>query len=546
MKLKNSSLLLGLSMFAFASFGQSRPIKNIIFMIPDGTSIDVLALSRWYNENPLALDPYIRGLVKTHSSDTPIGDSAPTGSTYATGHLSRTGFVSTYPDFEMKGMEIVATDPKKAFSPMFTILESAKLMGKSTGLVVTCHFPHATPADFSAHLQFRDNYEVLSKQMVHNNVDVVLGGGTNYLAPTLRKDKQDLYNVLVSRGYKLPKTPAEMNAVSGQKVWGLFAPESLSNDLDRDSTQQPSLAQMTAKGIELLSKNNNGFFLMVEGSKVDWSAHDNDPIGMVTEFLAFDRAVKVAMDFAKADGQTLVIVVPDHGNSGVSIGSAKSNKGYDRITLKELIEPLKKAKSTAEVIPNLIDSNSTSQQIRDVFSSHYGVNDLLDSEIDTLMSFFRPQTIQKDGKKKKNSFALVKITTKILNKRTFIGFTSYGHTGEDVFFAAYDPRGNAPTGLLLNTQVNEYMQQAWNTNLDSLTNLYFAPHGEVFSGFKTTIDSTDKLNRILVVTHKKKTIRIPENKNIVFVNGKEITYPTLMVYNGIQFYVPVTLRKLLE
>ncbi len=546
MKILKKVLLFVLSFSTITIFGQGTSIKNIIIMIPDGTSIDLLSLSRWYNQNPLAIDPYIRGLVKTHSSDAPIGDSAPTGSTYATGHLSRSGFVATYPDLMMKGMEVVATDPKKAFSPMFTILESAKLMGKSTGLVFTCHFPHATPADFSAHLQHRDNYEVLSKQMVYNNIDVVLGGGTNYLNPIRRKDKLDLYNVLVSRGYKLPKTPAEMNSVSSPKMWGLFAPESLSNDIDRDSIQQPTLSQITAKGIELLSKNQNGFFMMVEGSKVDWSAHDNDPIGMVTEFLAFDRAVKVAIDFAKKDGHTLVIVVPDHGNSGISIGNSKSNKKYDEISLKEIIQPLLNAKSTAEAIINLIDSSSSTDKIKEVFSSHYGVNDLLENEIDSLKSFFYSQSLVKEGNLKKNPFALVKLTAKIISKRTFVGFTTYGHTGEDVFFACYDPRNIAPTGLILNSQVNEFMQQAWNTNLDSLTNVYFVPHTQVFDGYNVTIDSTETNNKKLIVKNKKKSILIPENKNIVFFNGKEIEYPTLMVYNGIQFYVPISLRKLLE
>lgn len=546
MKILKKVLLFVLSFSTITIFGQGTSIKNIIIMIPDGTSIDLLSLSRWYNQNPLAIDPYIRGLVKTHSSDAPIGDSAPTGSTYATGHLSRSGFVATYPDLMMKGMEVVATDPKKAFSPMFTILESAKLMGKSTGLVFTCHFPHATPADFSAHLQHRDNYEVLSKQMVYNNIDVVLGGGTNYLNPIRRKDKLDLYNVLVSRGYKLPKTPAEMASLTTSKVWGLFAPEALSNDIDRDSIQQPTLSQMTSKGIESLSKNQNGFFMMVEGSKVDWSAHDNDPIGMVTEFLAFDRAVKVAIDFAKKDGHTLLIVVPDHGNSGISIGNSKSNKKYDEISLKEIIQPFLNAKSTAEAIINLIDSSSSTDKIKEVFSSHYGVNDLLENEIDSLKSFFYSQSLVKEGNLKKNPFALVKLTAKIISKRTFVGFTTYGHTGEDVFFACYDPRNIAPTGLILNSQVNEFMQQAWNTNLDSLTNVYFVPHTQVFDGYNVTIDSTETNNKKLIVKNKKKSILIPENKNIVFFNGKEIEYPTLMVYNGIQFYVPISLRKLLE
>jgi alkaline phosphatase len=546
--MKKSFCLLFLIVFLgiTSTFAQAKAIKNIIFMIPDGTSIDVLALARWYNNAlPLAVDPYIRGLVKTHCSDTPIGDSAPTSSTYSTGHLSRTGFVATYPDSVMLGYNIVATDPKRQFSPMFTMLEAAKLQQKSTGLVFTCYFPHATPADFSAHSQHRDNYDLLSRQMVYNNIDVVFGGGSSFLKPDKRTDKLDLAKVLNENKITLLQTPSQMQAFSGNRVWGLFAPQALKNDLDRNPAEEPSLAEMTKKAIELLSQNKNGFFMMVEGSKVDWSAHDNDPIGMVTEFLAFDKAVKVALDFAKADGNTLVIVVPDHGNSGISIGNSKCNNGYDELTLKELMNPLLNAKNTVEAINDFINSKSTPDQIRSVFADRYGVNNLTTAEMDAIQACFGDQSTGGKPKSKKSAYALQKLTAEIFNRRTYIGFTTTGHTGEDVFLSIYSPENNAPTGLMLNSEVNRYMQQTWSVNLDSLTDTYFVPHATVFEGYTQSIDSTDKFNRVLIVKSGKTTLRIPENKNVVFVNEVEQKFPTLMVYNGISFYVPMSLRKLL-
>ena len=528
------------------TFAQTKPIKNIIFMIPDGTSIDVLALARWYNNAlPLAIDPYIRGLVKTHCSDTPIGDSAPTGSTYSTGHLSRTGFVATYPDSVMQGYNIVATDPKRRFSPMFTILEAAKMQGKSTGLVVTCFFPHATPADFSSHSQHRDNYDLLSRQMVYNNIDVVFGGGYSYLKPDKRMDKLDLVKVLNENKITFLQSPSQMQAFSGNRVWGLFAPQALKNDLDRNPAEEPSLAEMTKKAIDILSQNNNGFFMMVEGSKVDWSAHDNDAIGMVTEFLAFDKAVKVALDFAKDDGNTIVIVAPDHGNSGISIGNSKSNKGYDKLTLKELMNPLLNAKNTVEAINDLINSKSTPDQIRSVFANRYGVKNLTATEMNDIQACFGDQSTGNNSKSKKSAYALQKLTAEIFNRRTYIGFTTTGHTGEDVFLAIYSPEKNAPSGLMLNSEVNRYMQQTWSVNLDSLTDTYFVPHATVFEGYTQSIDSTDKFNRVLIVKSDKTILRIHENKNVVFVNEEEQKFSTLMVYNGISFYVPMSLRKLL-
>ncbi|NJK94777.1 MAG: alkaline phosphatase, partial [Bacteroidales bacterium] len=148
-------------------------------LIPDGTSMDVISLSRWYKFGIcdqdacwLNIDPYICGLVKTHSSDAPIGDSAPTGSTYATGYLSQSGFVATYPASSGKARDLVTVDPTRSYQPMYTILEAAKLSGKSTGLVVTCQFTHATPADFSAHTPDRDKYFDIAKQMVYNRLNV--------------------------------------------------------------------------------------------------------------------------------------------------------------------------------------------------------------------------------------------------------------------------------------------------------------------------------------------------------------------------------------
>ncbi|MEI6346355.1 MAG: alkaline phosphatase [Bacteroidota bacterium] len=530
------------------AFAQTPQINNIIIMIPDGTSIDVLALARWYNNGkPLAIDPYIRGLVKTHCSDTPIGDSAPTGSTYATGHLSRTGFVSTYPDSVMSGYDIIATDSKKAFSPMFTVLEAAKLQGKSTGLVVTCHFPHATPADFSSHSQHRDNYDLLSRQMVYNNIDVVFGGGYSYLKPDKRADKLDLTKVLSENGTSLIRTPKEMIDFNGSKVWGLFAPKALKNDLDRNADKEPSLADMTQKALSILSKNPKGFFMMVEGSKVDWAAHDNDPVGMVTEYLAFDKAVGAAINFAKSDGHTLVIVVPDHGNSGISIGNARSSDKYDKLTLKELMYPLINAKNTAEAIEEFIDSNSTNEQIKDVFFKRYGVNNLASKELDSLRNYFSNKKLVKQGLLKKNNLNIQKLTASIISSRTYIGFTTVGHTGEDVFIAIFDPRNNAPTGLIKNDEVNFYMQKALNnTNLDSLTNLYFVNQNTVFQGFHQKIDSSDVNNKVLIVENNNKTIRIPANKNIVEISGKEQKFPTLMIYNGFSFFVPQSLRTFLE
>lgn len=490
-------VFLGLMLNLFAS-AQTTQVRNIIMLIPDGTSIDVLSLSRWYKfgickEDAcwLNIDPYICGLVKTHSSNAPIGDSAPTSSTYAAGHLSQTGFIATYPPVS-PGRDLVKVDPERAYQPMYTILEAAKLGGKSTGLVVTCQFPHATPADFSAHTNERDRYFDISKQMVYSRLNVVFGGGTKYLSPKVRSDKEDLVSVLKQKNYKYITTKPEFDNVSAgdSLVWGLFAPDALPNDLDTDKDKIPSLAQMTQKAIDVLSQNKKGFFLMVEGSKVDWAAHNNDPVGIVTEFLAFDEAVKQALDFAKKDGHTAVLICPDHGNSGISIGGGRLNSGYDTMSVVNLVKPLKDCKLTADGIAAKITSLTKDQDIVSTFKEYTQIA-LNQQELDMI-------------KTAKATTGLVRAIAKVITGHTYISFTTNGHTGEDVMLAAYHPAGYRPTGVVQNSDINKYFREiSGNVNLDSLTDQYYCR------------DSVLLKNYVWNIQYKRDTANIPVDASLV-------------------------------
>ncbi|MBZ4663408.1 MAG: putative secreted protein [Caloramator sp.] len=235
-----------------------RKVKNVIMLIGDGMSTEAITLARWYNNGqPLAMDEISVGAVKTYWVDGPITDSAPGGTAYAVGQKTKNKYVG------------VSKDKK----PLATILEAAKLDGKATGLVVTCEVPHATPADFSAHIDSRSNYDAIIKQQVYNGLDVVLGGGKKY--SEVYKDE------LIAKGYDYVTTKQEMLQATSNKIWGMFADVDMAYDIDREKTraEEPTLAEMTKKAIEVLSKDKDGFFLMVEGSKIDWAAHANDPVG---------------------------------------------------------------------------------------------------------------------------------------------------------------------------------------------------------------------------------------------------------------------------
>ena len=133
----------------------------------------------------------------------------------------------------------------------------------------------------------------------------------------------------------------------------------MSYELDREklTPTEPSLENMTEKALNLLSKNNKGFFLMVEGSKIDWASHANDPVGVISDVLAFDKAVEKAIEFAKKDGNTVVIVAADHGNGGLTIGNRDTSKNYDKLPLSAFIDPLKKASLTGEGLETKLNAD---------------------------------------------------------------------------------------------------------------------------------------------------------------------------------------------
>src|SRR5690554_6114220 len=189
---KASKIILTLLLFPILALSQEvRPVKNVIVMIPDGTSIGVYSAARWFKHynnmgDGLMIDPYITGTVTTFSSNAPIGDSAPTGSTYATGVLQQSGNVAIHP--EVSDNDIFEVDASRAFQPATSILEASKILkNKSVGLVVTCEFPHATPADFSAHYYSRGNYDAIAPQIAYQNLDVMFGGGNSIITDDIEQ-----------------------------------------------------------------------------------------------------------------------------------------------------------------------------------------------------------------------------------------------------------------------------------------------------------------------------------------------------------------------
>ena len=519
-----------------------RPVKNVIVMIPDGTSVGVYSAARWYKfynkmGDRLHIDPYFTGTVTTHSSNAPIGDSAPTGSTYATGVLQKTSNVAIHPEADPDN-DIYPVDAGRTYQPAATILEASRMLkNKAVGLVVTCEFPHATPADFSSHYHTRSAYKFIAPQMAYQNMDVMFGGGNGILTDDIKQHFRNNGTTLIQDDRN-----ALLNYNGNGKVWALFGDRALPYSIDRNPDKVPSLAEMTEKALDVLSKKENGFFLMVEGSQVDWAAHANDPIGIITEYIDFDDAVGKVMAFAEKDGNTAVVIMSDHGNSGFTIGS-KDCPGYDKLTIHQLFEAVSNYKLSANGIEAIL-INTKPENIKSEFRKYTGI-DITDEELQSLLSSKNYK--EGDYTQVGTSNNLAHNIVNILNSRTCFGYTTGGHTGEETLLASYHPQGDILKGNVRNTEVNEYLQKVagLDKSLQELSDEIFAKHTDVFAGQKFTVNKKDPEFPVLTVKKGRNTLEVKAFSSVAKLNGKPFDIGSVVVYmdKNDTFYLP---KKLAE
>jgi alkaline phosphatase len=516
-------------------FSDNRPVKNVIMMVPDGCSNSIQTLARWEKGDALMLDSILVGAVQTYMANSVITGSAAAVTAFATGYKTTSGFLSVGPRAEDVLTTFEHPGKEMEYCPLATVLEGARLQGKSTGLVASSNISHATPAGFACHVDNRNNYNEIMEQMVYENIDVALGGGKLYLLPKSqggkRTDEENLLKVLLDRGYQFVETEEEMSRVVSGKLWGLFAEHHMSADIDRleFGSKQPSLAEMTAKAIELLSKDKDGFFLMVEGSQIDWAGHANDPIYMVTDFLAFDEAVKVAVDFARKDKKTLILAFPDHNCGALSIGHGATKKPYSKTKVEDLISPLKGMKITAgaleyQQIGTDHSYTNVSKQIKKWWEINITSEDY--REIKELMDKGCPL-----------SYSISEVISK---NYTVLGWTSHGHTGEDVPLWAYGP--NRPVGLYDNTELAEITASALGFNLDEINRELFVEVGEVFPDYN--LDKSDTANFILEINE----VKLPINKNLLVAEDKTYELNGIVVYASKtgKVYIPGEAARIIE
>ena len=344
------------------------PPKNVIFFLGDGMGLTTMTAARIYSvgeEGALTMDTLPEtAFVKTFSNDAQVTDSAPSMAAYMTGIKMNNEVISMSantlaidPGTDANGNKLVNKCGTGNGTPATTLLELAKAKGYAAGVVSTARVTHATPAATYSHICHRDLENDIAAALVpggtgYNSalgttgLDVVLGGGAQFFKPFKdggkRSDGRDLLAELKAKSYTVANTGADFKAVDAAKterLFGVFTSSHMSYDLDRDAAKEPSLAEMTTKAMDVLAKNKKGYFLMVEGGRIDHALHETTAKKALQDTVAFDNAIKAAIEKAKLTdptlANTLIVVTADHDHTLAFNGYGKRgnpildiNRGY--------------------------------------------------------------------------------------------------------------------------------------------------------------------------------------------------------------------------
>ncbi len=410
---------------------------NVILMISDGMSPGVLQLgdhfalqhrgvpSAWME---LCQSSGARtSLLATASANGPVTDSAAAGTAFSVGGRTNNGRLNVMPG---------GAKPTP-------LAQRVKASGRSTGIVSTAQLAHATPAAFVVNHADRHDYAPIAVQMLAKRPDVMLGGGTKYFTEgRLRAHASDA-TVLRSRGEVLKGLPGE------GAVMGFFSPGHMSYEIDREDNE-PSLAEMTSAALQRLQTDDNGFFLMVEGARIDHAAHANDILTLLHDQLAFDDALSVARRFADERGDTLVVVTSDHGNANPAITMYAEEGAQGFAKLKGGRASFGKIRDEARV-----NGEATAESYARALKNLRGL-ELHDRELDAIGRTLARERVSV-FKGLDNSEGVL---GSILANHYATGFVSTNHTSDHVVLTTTGPMHDQAPVLGHITDLHAYMARA--------------------------------------------------------------------------------------
>jgi alkaline phosphatase len=433
----------------FDSSNKNKIAKNIIVIISDGMSSGTLNMADLYlnrktgkgsNWIELYKDNRVkRSLMDMTSASSIVTDSAAASSSWGSGFRVKNGSLNV----GVNGEEYLP------------IWQKFKKAGKMAGCVTTVPITHATPAGFCIASKSRNSQEAIAEMYLELKFDIMMGGGDKFFSSENRKDKKDLYQDFISKGFNVVKDRAEMLSVDNSKpILGVFSTDGLPYSKDRESSKEltnssPTLAEMTVRAIDKMKNHPNGFVLQVEAGKVDWAAHANDITGLIYDQVAHDEAIKVAIDFAEKDKNTLVIITTDHGNANPGLIYGK--------TVNENFDSIQNYKQTNDWILNGIGKETSISQIieRIEFATKLV---LQESEAQEILSFYSNIKIE-DGLYNPKHLPF-KVLSEIQKKQNSVGWISMDHSSDYSELAMFGPGNELLNSFIKNTDLHYLMLQA--------------------------------------------------------------------------------------
>ncbi len=414
--------------------------KNVIFMVSDGMNIGALTLARrfhhavhggetaWmrlYRERPV-----VRALVDTASASSLVTDSAAAASAWGCGQRVRNGVLNIHPE------------TGDALTPLHHFLQKA---GRRTGLVTTATITHATPAGFAVNCDDRGKEEEIAQQYLDARVDILLGGGQKFFNEPLRERYK-------AAGYDVVETRDDLSKLSAEDLkpaLGIFSSSHLPYSIDRThvpeiSAKVPTLAEMSRAALGRLRHAGNGFFLMIEGARIDHAGHANDTAASIHDQLAFEDAVAAVLEFVDDHPDTLLIITTDHGCGGIQLNgvSAKADQGFG---------------------PGLY--NATDVYFSRLQKFQRSFEWMKQNKVDGLSGRRLGEELQRftglalTEEQIKGAQGLKKLS-EVVRDLTGTGWTSGNHTGDLVEFCAYGPGSHFFAPFLLNTDVHGLVKKA--------------------------------------------------------------------------------------
>ncbi|MEC7782113.1 MAG: alkaline phosphatase [Bacteroidota bacterium] len=428
---------------------KNKKAKNIIMLVSDGMSIGTLNMadlhlrrhtgksSNWiqlYSDNKVT-----RALMDTASASSIVTDSAAAASSWGGGVRVPNGSLNVSQNGEQH----------------LPLWQKFKKAGKKAGTVTTVPATHATPAGFCVNSKSRNAMEDIAEMYLEHQFDVVMGGAQKYFSAEARKDKKDVFAAFENAGYQVFKNRKEMlNAKRRKPILGVFGNDALPYSIDRENEETlkketPSLAEMTQTAIDAMKDHKQGFTLLVEGGKVDWAAHGNDIAGLIFDQIAFDEAIKTAIDFAEKDKETLVIITTDHGNANPGlIYGGDANDHFDSI---------QHYKHSNEWILNGFNPNTTLSQIKERINYANGIG-ITDEEAQTIVQYY-DDLVAEDGLYNPRHLPFG-VLADIQKRYNSVGWISMQHSADYVELAMYGPGSELLQPFVKNTDLHYLMLKA--------------------------------------------------------------------------------------